>query len=77
MQDHGLANIILVEATGCEATAKYVYDMTQIWLIDAGYSNRVELISVEVAEHGANSSLYIRKSETTRRELEKNTKENR
>ena len=24
LQEHGLANVILVEATGCEATAKYV-----------------------------------------------------
>lgn len=56
--DHGLAKVILVESTGCEATAKYVFNMTEKWLCECGYSN-VRLVSVEVAEHGANSAVFV------------------
>lgn len=58
LQEHGLANIVLVDATGCEATAKLVFDMTNQWLVEADYSQRVKLVSVEVAEHGANSAVF-------------------
>lgn len=56
--EHGLANVILVESTGCEATARHVFDMTQQWLCECGYID-VKLVSVEVSEHGANSALYL------------------
>ena len=59
--NHGLAKVILVESTGCESAAKYVFDMTQKWLCDSGHMN-VKLLSVEVAEHGANSALYLNKN---------------
>lgn len=58
LQNHGLANIVLVDSTGCEATAKLVFDMTSQWLVEEGYSQRVKLVSVEVAEHGANSAIF-------------------
>lgn len=58
LADHGLAKVILVESTGCEATAKYVFDMTEQWLVECGYKN-VTLVSVEVAEHGSNSAVYL------------------
>lgn len=58
LQEHGLANIVLVGSTGCEATAKLVFDMTRQWLVEEGYSQRVKLVSVEVAEHGANSAIF-------------------
>lgn len=58
LQDHGLANIVLVDSTGCEATAKLVFDMTSQWLVEEGYSQRVKLVSVEVVEHGANSAIF-------------------
>lgn len=58
LQEHGLANIVLVDSTGCEATAKLVFDMTSQWLVEEGYSQRVKLVSVEVAEHGANSAIF-------------------
>lgn len=54
----GLARIVLVHATGCEAFAKLIYDCTEVWLKDNGYAPRVRLCSVEVREHGANSAIY-------------------
>ena len=59
LQEHGLANIVLVDATGCEATAKLVFDMNNQWLVEADYSQRVKLVSVEVAEHGE-TVLFLR-----------------
>jgi len=54
----GLAQVVMVEATGCEAFAKMIYEFTEIWLKDYGYSPRVVVHSVEVREHGANSAIY-------------------
>lgn len=57
---HGIAKVIPVPAAGCEKTAEMVYDVTEQWLRDAGYSPRVWLVSVEVSEHGANSAIFSR-----------------
>ena len=54
-----VANVVVVEATGCEAFAKLIYDCTEVWLKDAGFAPRCRVVSVEVREHGANSSIYI------------------
>ncbi len=54
----GVANAIEVSATGCEAFAKLIYEVTAQWLWDAGFSPRCKLVSVEVKEHGANSAIY-------------------
>ncbi len=58
LQGLGLARTIVVEATGCEAFAKLIFECTQLWLKDNGYSPRCWLESVEVREHGANSAIY-------------------
>lgn len=55
---HGIAKVIPVPAAGCERTAQLVYEVAEQWLKDAGFSPRVSLVSVEVAEHGANSAIY-------------------
>lgn len=55
----GLADCVVVEATGCEAFAKLIYEFTELWLRDNGYAPRVSVFSVEVREHGANSAIYI------------------
>lgn len=60
LQEHGLANVIEVDATGCEAMSKMVFDMTKDWLKEIGQDSRVSLVSVEVAEHGSNSALYTK-----------------
>lgn len=54
----GIAEVVKVEATGCEAFAKLIYECAKIWLKDAGYAPRVRMYSVEVKEHGANSAIY-------------------
>lgn len=46
-------------ATGCEYFARHVYELTMNWLKQEGYGERVKLISVRVAEHEANSALYL------------------
>lgn len=53
--DSGVIDMIIVPATGCEAFARMVFDVTEQWLKDAGYGPRCKLRCVEVAEHGANS----------------------
>jgi 6-pyruvoyltetrahydropterin/6-carboxytetrahydropterin synthase len=60
LESFGLARIVTVPATGCEAFAKLIYECTEIWLKDNGYTPRVELFSVEVREHGANSAIYTK-----------------
>jgi 6-pyruvoyltetrahydropterin/6-carboxytetrahydropterin synthase len=55
----GLARIVEVPATGCEAFAKLIYQCAEVWLKDNGYSPRCWLRSVEVREHGANSAIYL------------------
>lgn len=55
----GIAQPIVLPATGCEAFAKMIFDATEVWLHDNGYSPRVRLALVQVREHGANSASYI------------------
>ena len=54
----GIAEVVEVEAGGCEKFAELVYHCTETWLQDAGFSPRCRLVSVEVREHGANSAIY-------------------
>ena len=58
LHDWSLADVVVVEKTGCEGFAKLIFDMAEQWLRDAGYSDRVKMRSVEVKEHGANSAIY-------------------
>lgn len=53
-------DLVVVRATGCEAFASMVYEVTEQWLRDAGFAPRVQLVSVEVSEHGANSAIALR-----------------
>lgn len=54
----GLARVIIVERTGCEAFAELIYHCVSQWLKDAGYAPRCWVTNVEVKEHGANSAMY-------------------
>lgn len=62
LQKAGLARVVPVPATGCEAFAKLIYEGAEVWLKDNGYSPRVRLASVEVKEHGANSAIYTQEA---------------
>jgi 6-pyruvoyltetrahydropterin/6-carboxytetrahydropterin synthase len=54
----GLAKVVEVKATGCEAFAELIYQCADLWLQSNGYKPRVWIESVEVSEHGANSAIY-------------------
>lgn len=54
----GIADIVIVEHTGCEKFAELVGECAVIWLKDAGYGDRVRLVSCEVWEHAANSASW-------------------
>ena len=54
----GLADAVVVPATGCEAFAQLIYEGAEQWLKDAGYAPRVRMHSVTVREHGANSATF-------------------
>jgi len=58
LEQMGFAEIRIVKATGCEAFAKIIYDMADVWLVRQGYYPRVSLNHVTVREHGANSATY-------------------
>lgn len=58
LDNMGLARVVMVPATGCEAFAKMIFECAEQWLKDAGFAPRCRLVSVEVAEHGANSAVY-------------------
>ena len=55
----GLAQVIEVPATGCEAFAQLIYACADDWLDLNGYSPRCRLVSVEVREHAGNSAIFI------------------
>lgn len=55
----GTLRLVVVPAGGCEKFAEMVYEVAEQWLKDAGYSDRVNLVSVEVSEHGANSAIFF------------------
>ena len=59
LNDKGIANVVFVENTGCEAFARLIFDYTDAWLEDdTSYKPRVRMRSVTVSEHGANSATY-------------------
>jgi 6-pyruvoyltetrahydropterin/6-carboxytetrahydropterin synthase len=61
LQGCGLAEVVVVEATGCEAFAKLIYEYAELWLKDNGYMPRCRVVEVEVREHGANSAIYFQR----------------
>ena len=58
--DMGVLDLVVVPAGGCEMFAELVYEVTEQWLKDAGFSPRCRLVSVEVKEHGSNSAIFAR-----------------
>lgn len=59
LQSQGLADVVVVPATGCEKFAELIYGAAEVWLKDAGYAPRVVMHSVEVREHAGNSAIYM------------------
>jgi len=54
------ADVHEVEATGCEAIARYCYEWLECWIHDNGYSPRCWVHSLEVSEHSGNSAIVQR-----------------
>jgi len=54
-----ICRVRVVQATGCEAFAKLVHDVADLWLTENKHKPRVRMRSVEVREHGANSAIYV------------------
>ena len=55
----GLARVVRMDEVGCEAFAELAYSIASD-LIERTYGCRVQVVSCECAEHGANSAIYIR-----------------
>jgi len=55
-QRRDIAQVFVVERTGCEAFASLIHGIVSDWLKGAGHYPRVRLVQVEVNEHGANSA---------------------
>lgn len=61
-EKRGIANVVVVPATGCERFAELIFECTEQWLVDNGYAPRCKLVKVEVREHGANSAIYTKET---------------
>lgn len=57
--ERNIIDIREVVATGCEATARLVFERLELWVSDNGYSPRVALTKLEVREHDGNSA-YVK-----------------
>lgn len=60
LQSLGLADVRIVESTGCEMFASMIFDYVDLWVY-AKYGERVSLYKVEVSEHGGNSAIIYNK----------------
>lgn len=52
-------DLVILPAVGCEKFAEYVFNYADDWLNDFKHKPRVTLVSVTVAEHGANHATYV------------------
>lgn len=57
MNKNGIAQVVVVPATGAEQFAKYIYDKVSEF-IKIETDNRVRVVSVEFKEHDKNSAIY-------------------
>ena len=63
LQDVGIADVVVVDAVGCEKFAELAHKVAKKVLLDMGEGDRVKVISVECSEHGANSAIYAESME--------------
>lgn len=54
----GLADVRIIEGSGCELTAKMVFEKANE-IVQNQTKGRCWVVSVEVCEHGSNSAIYI------------------
>lgn len=53
-----LADVVVFERVGCEAFAQIAFRYAQEVLKEAGYGDRVKVVSAECMEHAGNSAIY-------------------
>lgn len=63
LEQAGLAQVVVVANTGCEAFARMVFEGAELWLLDNGYAPRVRMHHVTVSEHAGNSASYYREAD--------------
>lgn len=58
LAEYGVADVMVVDAVGCEKFAELAatYAKTELELL--GIDKRVKVVEVECSEHGANSAIY-------------------
>lgn len=54
----GICKLNVLPSVGCESFARMVYEAFDAMLESHGYGGRVQVVEVEVSEHGANSAIY-------------------
>lgn len=54
----GAADVVHVDAVGCEKFAEMIYIWVSNWMSENNHTSRVWLTRVTVSEHGANSASY-------------------
>lgn len=58
LEDAGIADLVVLDAVGCEAFAKLVFELADIWLQGCPDLKDVWVHKVEVHEHPGNSASY-------------------
>jgi 6-pyruvoyltetrahydropterin/6-carboxytetrahydropterin synthase len=58
LAEYGVADVMVVDAVGCEKFAELAATFAQAELEMLGLSKRVKVVEVECFEHGANSAIY-------------------
>lgn len=58
LSEHGLADVVIVDAVGCEKFAELGAKYAKDELALLGIAERVKVVEVECSEHGANSAIY-------------------
>lgn len=59
LQKLGIADVVIVDAVGCEKFAELAAELAQEELVSMGIADRVSVVLVECSEHGANSGIYM------------------
>lgn len=57
MHESGMADLVIMDAVGCERFAELIFNQTQAFLTLSEYDGRVRLKMVEVMEHPGNSAI--------------------
>jgi 6-pyruvoyltetrahydropterin/6-carboxytetrahydropterin synthase len=58
LDEIGLADVLVVDAVGCEKFAEMAARLATDELHHLGLAKRVKVVEVECSEHGANSAIY-------------------